>query len=90
MIVFKLTILFLQILISTTQEISNIRYNSLISAQCKARCLYEYRTYHQQQRSLPSMFIDGKTKRLLSTNILTLPWRSIWERCPRLITCSSV
>ncbi|CAF3729016.1 unnamed protein product [Adineta steineri] len=90
MIVFKLTILFLQILISTTQEISNIRYNSLISAQCKARCLYEYRTYHQQQRSLPSMFIDGKTKRLLSTNILTLPWRSIWERCPRLITCSSL
>ncbi|CAF1613305.1 unnamed protein product, partial [Adineta ricciae] len=79
----------LQILLSIIQVLSYPRYNSLISAQCKARCLYEYRTYHQQQRSLPSTFIDGKTKRLLTTNVLTLPWRSIWERCPRLITCSS-
>ncbi|CAF1182709.1 unnamed protein product [Rotaria sordida] len=74
---------------TTTDDISNIRYNSLISAQCKARCLYEYRNHQHQQRSLPSMFNNGKTKRLLTTNALTLPWRSIWKRCPRLITCSS-
>ncbi|CAF1470415.1 unnamed protein product [Rotaria sordida] len=50
---------------TTTDDISNIRYNSLISAQCKARCLYEYRNHQHQQRSLPSMFNNGKTKRLL-------------------------
>jgi hypothetical protein len=66
MIVFILTIQFLQIILSTaTQDITNIRYNSLLSAQCKARCLYEYRNYHQQRRSLPTMFIDEKTKRLV-------------------------
>ncbi|CAF1116301.1 unnamed protein product [Rotaria sp. Silwood1] len=75
---------------SRTQDITNIRYDSLLSAQCKARCLYEYRNqYQQQQRTLPSIFINRKTKRLLTTNVLRLPWRSIWERCPRLITCSS-
>jgi len=63
MIVFIITI---QIILSTaTQDITNIRYNSLLSAQCKARCLYEYRNYHQQRRSLPSMFIDEKSKRLV-------------------------
>ncbi|CAF3371527.1 unnamed protein product [Rotaria sp. Silwood1] len=76
---------------SRTQDITNIRYDSLLSAQCKARCLYEYRNqYQQQQRTLPSIFINRKTKRLLTTNVLRLPWRSIWERCPRLITCSSL
>ncbi|CAF1430707.1 unnamed protein product [Rotaria magnacalcarata] len=74
---------------ATTTDISNIRYNSLISAQCKARCLYEFRNHHHQQRSLPTIFNNGKTKRLLTTHALTLPWRSIWKRCPRLITCSS-
>ncbi|CAF2728778.1 unnamed protein product [Rotaria sp. Silwood2] len=92
MIVFIIINFSLQFICSTTAttDISNIRYNSLISAQCKARCLYEYRNHHHQQRSLPSIFNNGKTKRLLTTNALTLPWRSIWKRCPRLITCSSV
>ena len=62
---YMIVFLCLQILLSIIQVLSYPRYNSLISAQCKARCLYEYRTYHQQQRSLPSTFIDGKTKRLL-------------------------
>jgi len=45
---------------------NNNRYNSLISAQCKARCLYEYRNHHQQQqRSVPNMFNREKSKRLL-------------------------
>ncbi len=66
MIVFIMTIHFLEIIFSTTtQDISNIRYNPLISAQCKARCLYEYRNHSQQHRSFSSMFTDGKTKRLL-------------------------
>ena len=25
-----------------------------------------------------------------ASHILTLPWRSTWERCPRLVACSSV
>jgi len=67
MIVFIMTIHFLEIIFSTTttQDISNIRYNPLISAQCKARCLYEYRNHSQQHRLFSSMFIDGKTKRVL-------------------------
>ncbi|UJR30064.1 hypothetical protein I4U23_017609 [Adineta vaga] len=94
MIVSIITIFILQIIYSSstsTKDISNIRYSSLISAQCKARCLYEYRNHHhqQQQRSLRVMDNNGKSKRLLTTHALTLPWRSIWERCPRLITCSS-
>ncbi|CAF3421367.1 unnamed protein product [Rotaria socialis] len=94
MILFILQILFFQIIYSRTQDTSNIRYDPLLSAQCKARCLYEYRNHSQQQqqqhhRSLPSMLTNEKTKRLLTTNVLRLPWRSIWERCPRLITCSS-
>ncbi|CAF4354343.1 unnamed protein product, partial [Rotaria sp. Silwood2] len=91
MILFIVKILFLHIICSRTQDITNIRYDSLLSAQCKARCLYEYRNYQQQQqRTLSSMLINRKTKRLLTTNVLRLPWRSIWERCPRLITCSSL
>ena len=65
MIIFIIIIYFLKISYLITQGVSNIRYNSLISAQCKARCLYEYRNSAQQHRSYSSMFIDGKTKRLL-------------------------
>jgi hypothetical protein len=72
MIVFILTIHFLQIIFSTSQDLSNIRYNPLISAQCKARCLYEYRNHSQQHRSL---FIDGKTKRLLVSWILVFSFK---------------
>lgn len=62
MIIFIITILFLQIIFSTTHNLSNIRFSPLLSAQCKARCLYEYRHHH---RSLPTTFIDEKTKRTL-------------------------
>jgi hypothetical protein len=70
MIVFIITIFSLQFICSTTtttaaKDISNIRYSSLISAQCKARCLYEYRNHHHQQRAVPAIFNNGKTKRLL-------------------------
>ncbi|CAF4557757.1 unnamed protein product, partial [Rotaria magnacalcarata] len=68
MILFILQILFFQIIYSRTQDISNIRYDPLLSAQCKARCLHEYRNHNQQHphhRSLPSMLINEKTKRLL-------------------------
>jgi magnesium-transporting ATPase (P-type) len=69
MIVFIIAVFFLQFifpLTTTANDISNNRYNSLISAQCKARCLYEYRHHHhQQQRSVPAIFNNGKTKRLL-------------------------
>ncbi len=68
MIVFIITIFSLQLIYSTSaipKDISNIRYSSLLSAQCKARCLYEYRSHHHQQRSLPAIFNNGKTKRLL-------------------------
>jgi hypothetical protein len=69
MIVFIIAVFFLQFifpLTTTANDISNNRYNSLISAQCKARCLYEYRNHHhQQQRSVPAIFNNGKTKRLL-------------------------
>ena len=49
------------------------RYNALFSAQCKARCLYEYRSDSQQQsqpqqhqqRSLLSIYPDGKSNRIL-------------------------
>ena len=50
---------------ATAIDMSNIRYNSLISAQCKARCLYEYQTRLHQQRSLPTTSNNGKMKRLL-------------------------
>ncbi|CAF0765328.1 unnamed protein product [Adineta steineri] len=92
MIVSIILILFLQFIYSTAataNDIANIRYSSLISAQCKARCLYEYRNHHHQQRSVPATFNNEKSKRVLTTHALTLPWRSIWERCPRLITCNS-
>jgi hypothetical protein len=58
---------FISSLTITANDISNLRYNSLISAQCKARCLYEFRNHHhhQQQRSVPAIFNNGKTKRLL-------------------------
>ncbi|CAF4572482.1 unnamed protein product [Rotaria sp. Silwood1] len=71
MIILIIINFFLQFICSTTAatDISNIRYNSLISAQCKARCLYEYRNHHYQQRSLPSIFNNGKTKRLLLRNV---------------------
>jgi hypothetical protein len=69
MIAYIITIFSLQFICSltiTANDISNIRYNSLISAQCKARCLYEYRNHHHhQQRSVPAIFNNGKTKRLL-------------------------
>ena len=68
MIVFILPIFALQVIYSTSttaNDISNIRYSSLISAQCKARCLYEYRNHHHQQRSLPAIYTNGKSKRLL-------------------------
>ena len=67
MIVHIIAIFFLQFVfpLTTAYDLSNNRYNSLISAQCKARCLYEYRNHHHQQRSVPSMFNNGKTKRLL-------------------------
>ncbi|CAF0730786.1 unnamed protein product [Adineta steineri] len=93
MIVSIILILFLQFIYSTAataNDIANIRYSSLISAQCKARCLYEYRNHHHQQRSVPATFNNEKSKRVLTTHALTLPWRSIWERCPRLITCNSL
>lgn len=49
-----------------TQDVSNIRYDPLLSAQCKAQCLYEYRNHNQRQyRSLPSMFSNTKSERLL-------------------------
>jgi len=68
MIAYIITIFSLQFICSltiTANDISNIRYNSLISAQCKARCLYEYRNHHHQQRSVPAIFNNEKTKRLL-------------------------
>jgi hypothetical protein len=68
MIVFIITIFSLQFIYSTTittQDLSNIRHSSIISAQCKARCLYEYRNHHHQQRAVPAIFNNGKTKRLL-------------------------
>ena len=68
MIAFIITIFSLQFICSLTStaiDISNNRYNSLISAQCKARCLYEYRNHHHQQRSIPAILNNGKTKRLL-------------------------
>lgn len=68
MIVLIITIFSLQFMCSltiTATDISNMRYNSLISAQCKARCLHEFRNHHHQQRSIPAIFNNGKTKRLL-------------------------
>ena len=48
------------------KQISTIRYNSLLSAQCKARCLYEYGPHAHQQRSMAAnTFTDGKSKRSL-------------------------
>ncbi|CAF0921986.1 unnamed protein product, partial [Adineta steineri] len=68
MIVSIILILFLQFIYSTAataNDIANIRYSSLISAQCKARCLYEYRNHHHQQRSVPATFNNEKSKRVL-------------------------
>ena len=65
MIKFTLNILWWPIIFSMTQDLSNVRYNSLISAQCKARCLYEYRNYHYQRRSPRSMFNFRSTQPLL-------------------------
>lgn len=64
-IIINFSLQFIWSITATATDITNIRYNSLISAQCKARCLYEYRNHHHQQRSLPAIFNNGKTKRLL-------------------------
>ena len=69
MSVYLVTISYFQLLIYflTSVNSSNIRYNSLLSAQCKARCLSDYRNSSQYHRALSSM----KMKRYLASIVNT-------------------